>query len=80
MIVCHCAVVTDGGVTEAWDAGARSLGQVCRATGAGTDCGACIFSVKRLLCEHEASRTLSPSVAEHRPATGAVEVVKGAAS
>ena len=61
MIVCHCAVVTDRDVTDAWDAGARSLGQACRTTGAGTDCGSCVFSLKRVLCEHEASvvRSLS---------------------
>jgi len=52
VIVCHCAVVTDRDVTDAWDAGARSLGQACRATGAGADCGTCVFTLKRLLCEH----------------------------
>ncbi|HEU5241882.1 MAG TPA: (2Fe-2S)-binding protein [Ornithinibacter sp.] len=36
------------------DAGARTLSAVCRTTGAGSDCGGCVFSVRRLMCEHEA--------------------------
>ena len=68
MIVCHCAVVTDRDVRDAWTAGARSLGQACRATGAGTDCGTCVFSLKRLLCEHVDSEFQ------------ALEVMEGAAS
>jgi bacterioferritin-associated ferredoxin len=68
VIVCHCAVVTDRDVRDAWDSGARSLGQTCRATGAGSDCGTCVFSLKRLLCEHVDSASL------------ALEVVEGAAS
>jgi bacterioferritin-associated ferredoxin len=52
VIVCHCHVVTDAAVREAAEAGAHSLGAICRSTGAGRDCGACVFSLKRLLCEH----------------------------
>lgn len=52
MIVCHCGVVNDRAVTKAIDAGARTLSGVCRTTGAGQGCGTCVFSVKRLLCEH----------------------------
>jgi bacterioferritin-associated ferredoxin len=52
VIVCHCRVVTDRVVAAAVDEGARSLAQVCRSTGAGQDCGACVFSLKRLVCEH----------------------------
>ena len=51
MIICHCAVVSDRSVTQAVAAGARSLAQVCRATGAGRDCGACVFSVKQVITE-----------------------------
>ena len=64
MIVCHCAVVSDRDVADAWDRGARTLGQACRATGAGTDCGACVFSLKRLLCEHGVSVSSSLEVAD----------------
>jgi bacterioferritin-associated ferredoxin len=53
VIVCHCKVVNDQAVTRAVDAGARTVSQVCHATGAGRDCGSCVFTLKRLLCEHE---------------------------
>ena len=52
MIVCHCRVVTDRQVAEAVRAGAVSLGSVCPTTGAAQDCGSCVFSLKRLVCEH----------------------------
>jgi bacterioferritin-associated ferredoxin len=52
MIVCHCRVVTDRDVADALRSGARSVAGVCRATGAGGDCGSCVFSLKRLVCEH----------------------------
>jgi bacterioferritin-associated ferredoxin len=68
VIVCHCNVVNDRSVTEAIDAGARTLAGVCAATGAGRDCGSCVFSVKRLLCEHE------PVAAARVPAYQALEV------
>ena len=63
MIVCHCGVVNDQAVSRAIDEGARTLSGVCRTTGAGRDCGACVFSLKRLLCEHQGSvAALSPEV------------------
>ena len=52
MIVCHCRVVSDRAVAGALRDGARSLAAVCRSTGAGQDCGACVFSFKRLVCGH----------------------------
>ena len=52
MIICHCQVVNDQQVARALDAGARTIGQVCGATGAGKNCGSCVFTLKRLLCEH----------------------------
>ena len=52
MIVCHCHVVNDRAVTEAIEDGARTVADLCRATGAGRNCGGCVFSLKRLLCEH----------------------------
>ena len=64
MIVCHCNVVNDRAVTGAIDAGARTLAGVCAATGAGRACGSCVFSVKRLLCEHESAS--APRVATHQ--------------
>ncbi len=63
MIVCHCRVVNDSAVTGAVDAGATTLAKVCQATGAGTDCGTCVFAVKALLCEHRVARSaLTPEV------------------
>ena len=68
MIVCHCNVVNDRAVRASVEQGARTLADVCRATGAGRDCGACVLSVKRLLCEHVA------------PHTGTLQEVHSAAS
>ena len=59
MIVCQCRVVNDSAIAAAVDEGATTLAEVCRATGAGTDCGACVFSVKALFCEHDVSRARS---------------------
>lgn len=52
MIVCQCRVVSDRDVDAAVAEGARSLGQVCRSTGAGQDCGSCVFSIKAQLVQH----------------------------
>ncbi len=52
MIVCHCKVVTDRDVRATLADGARSVGAVCRGTGAAQDCGSCIFTVKALVCDH----------------------------
>lgn len=56
MIVCQCRVVSDREIADAVSTGAVSLGAVCRFTTAGQDCGACVFSLKRLVCEHVAAR------------------------
>ena len=53
MIICHCGVVSDTDVARAVDAGASTLSAVCKATGAGQDCGSCVFSVRRVICQHE---------------------------
>jgi bacterioferritin-associated ferredoxin len=54
VIFCHCAVVGDREVADAIDAGATTVASVCKATGAGQQCGTCIFSVRRVLCDHQA--------------------------
>ena len=56
MIVCQCKVVNDRAITAAVDAGAGSLAEVCRTTGAGTDCGGCVFAVKAIVCEHDVAQ------------------------
>jgi NAD(P)H-nitrite reductase large subunit len=63
VILCHCNVVTSSDVADAYEAGARTVSAVCRTTGAGRSCGACVFSVRQAVCEH---------VAERPPAVGAV--------
>lgn len=56
MIVCQCRVVNDSAVATAVEQGATTLAAVCRATGAGSDCGTCVFSIKALVCEHDVDR------------------------
>lgn len=63
MIVCHCKVVSDKRVAESVVDGACTLGQLCRATGAGQDCGNCVSALKRLLCEDsDAAVTVVPAM------------------
>ena len=62
MIFCHCAVVSDRDVAAAVDAGARTVAQVCKATGAGQQCGSCVFAVRRVVCEHQGSQTVLTEV------------------
>ncbi|MFX4288154.1 (2Fe-2S)-binding protein [Janibacter sp. G349] len=67
VIVCHCAVVGERQIADAAAAGATTLSRVCASTGAGRDCGACVFSVRRILCESvgsEVDNGLFPSPAE----------------
>ncbi len=62
MIFCHCAVVSDRAVATAVEAGARTVAQVCRATGAGRECGSCVFAVRNLICQHGAAEVPSVEV------------------
>jgi len=64
MIICQCRVVSDEMIRTAVSGGATSVAQVCRSTGAGRDCGSCVFTVKRLLCQHEAFALARSSTAE----------------
>jgi len=54
MIVCHCGVVSSSDIAAAVEAGARSTSDVCRRTGAAQNCGTCVFSVRQVVCQHEA--------------------------
>jgi bacterioferritin-associated ferredoxin len=49
VIICHCRVVNDTAVADAVAGGAGTLAKVCQETGAGQDCGTCVFAVKALL-------------------------------
>jgi len=73
VIFCHCAVVGDREVAEAVAAGADTVASVCRATGAGQQCGSCIFSVRRVLCDHQAKSqgaAQAPGQVQTAPAIG----------
>lgn len=59
MIVCHCGVVSSSDITAALEAGARSTSEVCRRTGAAQNCGTCVFSVRQVVCQHEATTMLA---------------------
>ena len=62
MIVCHCRVVSDRAMDAAMSDGARTVAAVCRTTGAGQDCGSCIFTVKALVCQHHEQEATLPEV------------------
>ncbi len=62
MIVCHCAVVGDKQIAASVEAGATCLSQVCASTGAGRDCGSCVFSVRRIICETVEAEAISDPV------------------
>ncbi len=74
MIFCHCAVVGDREVAGAIDAGADTVAAVCKATGAGQQCGTCIFSVRRVLCDHQAQSPARTQVKNEVQATPAIGV------
>ncbi len=48
MIVCSCRAVSDRELRMAAEAG-RSLPDIVRVTGAGTDCGCCTETVERIV-------------------------------
>ncbi len=51
MIVCLCHGVSDRTIDEAVHDGCRTVRQIGRACGAGTDCGACKRQVKAIVGE-----------------------------
>lgn len=53
-VICHCAHVTKGAITEAWELGARTLTALAEATRATTGCGGCTAAV-RALCPEPAA-------------------------
>lgn len=60
VIVCHCLVVRDTDLRACAEAGARTVGDVLRATGAGSACGGCAIAVrqhaKTALCQAHGTR------------------------
>lgn len=55
MLVCHCHSVNCHRIREEARAGARTVGQIGRKTGAGTSCGGCVPAIRDVL---ETSRRL----------------------
>jgi bacterioferritin-associated ferredoxin len=55
MFVCHCRAVSDRVVRAAVEAGDRTIEELGRSCGAGTDCGGCHEVLEELLepREHE---------------------------
>jgi bacterioferritin-associated ferredoxin len=51
MIVCLCKVVSDRAIRAARDAGAHTLEAVADATGAGSGCGCCQGTIRKILAE-----------------------------
>lgn len=49
MIVCLCHGISDRTIRDAVDDGCKTVRQVARACGAGTDCGSCKRQVKDLI-------------------------------
>ena len=49
MIVCVCRGVSESQMEAVVSAGAKTVDQVSRACGAGTDCGACRFMVAEIV-------------------------------
>jgi len=58
MLICHCQVISNQAIQQAVDAGARTVGQVGRANGAGTCCGGCVPAIAELIENRMTSRPL----------------------
>ncbi len=64
MLICHCQRVNDRRIRQALVDGARTVGQVGRLCGAGTQCGGCVPAVVQLV---EEARNLGPAGARDLP-------------
>ena len=49
MIVCSCESLSERAVLARIDAGDRSMADLRRSCGAGSDCGSCVHQLRRLL-------------------------------
>ncbi|MBX2803112.1 MAG: (2Fe-2S)-binding protein [Myxococcales bacterium] len=54
MIVCLCEGLNDRRIARAIEEGCRTVQDLARSTGAGSQCGACGCELKRMLAEHRA--------------------------
>ena len=60
MIICVCKALSERALRESIRAGARSLDDLARVTGATTDCGTCAEHVVELLAEELAADPRRP--------------------
>jgi bacterioferritin-associated ferredoxin len=67
MIICVCKAVGERAVREAILAGARTVAELARATGASTDCGTCAEHLVELLAEERTSSPTAPAHPAGRP-------------
>ena len=56
MIVCVCEGVSDREVREAITEGSRTLQDIGRSCGAGTDCASCCLTLRQMIDEHQPRR------------------------
>lgn len=49
MLICHCHSISDRRIREEAREGARTVGQIGRATKAGTCCGGCVPAIREVL-------------------------------
>jgi bacterioferritin-associated ferredoxin len=71
VIVCQCRVVSDRTIEAAVATGMSTLSAVCRETGAARTCGACILTVKALVCRHHGQGR------DPEPGPGSLSVAEG---
>jgi bacterioferritin-associated ferredoxin len=63
VLICHCRRVSSAEVDGLLEAGATKVGQVVRATRAGSDCGACIPLLRERCASHTATCPVHPDEA-----------------
>jgi NAD(P)H-nitrite reductase large subunit len=70
VIVCHCALVSDGELLAAIEDGATSLDELTERCGAAQHCGGCRSAVARLL-ESPTHALIRSRATRHRAVVGA---------
>ena len=61
MLICHCKAVNDRRILEQARLGSQTVGQIGRATGAGTCCGGCVPAIRQILERTRSLPVLSAS-------------------
>ena len=56
MWICLCEAVNSGTIIKVIDSGARTVNDVSRVCGAGTECGKCRVTIRSLLQQHAEER------------------------